>query len=534
MAPMWGYTTIDRKTFALGILLRIGLFVAATLAFPFLLQGSVGSSNCSSVQGACGAVALLFAAAFKPLIFLAFLLSLPNLLARRLRHIGISPWWAAFVLLLIVADNQVLIYTGAPWSFAFSSGVLGLSRPDYLFEALALLIVMAILPGRDGRISVRILGWPAIAAIVLAAFISLEALLRLLVSLPSLMLLLQPLLRVVHLIALPALLAMIALPPTALAVLWPRRGQTNDTSEPARPAHPLPLSRIGIVAAVVTVIAVFIASPEMRSMPLMPVWIVPIGLPTFAAYGLLVLTIYLLRKRYGLVAYAALALTLVVFGSWAWGFVAEHQVRTEDERTLAAITTAPRPASLPNALLLETANNQPASTLLARGDIAMVIEKHGATLVALTRSPSGHYPVRTPLAVMPERYLYLRTSRDSSFADKRTRYEFETPFELRLVGPGQDDLLGVFYRREVHPPRIPPVLNLNGGWSVQQTVLHTQVSDLLKTFLDRTLGVAPPPPPIAAAPAVAMPAKPKRQSLFDVLFGPKSSTPQLEQAPAPN
>jgi hypothetical protein len=411
------------------------------------------------------------------------------------------------------------MFAGAPWSFAFSSGVLGFSLPNFLIEALALLGVMTALPGRAGRVSIGTLGWPATLAIVLAALIALGALFRLLQSLPGIMLPLLPLLRITGLLALPTLVAMIALPPLALLALWPRSGEAVDTTPPPRPARPLPLVGLAIIAAMLTLAVLFVALDEMRGMLLfMPMMIVPIGLPSFAVYGLVVLTVYLLIDRRGPLAYAALGLTLLVFGSWGWQFIAERQARIDDEAAIAATAVMPLPAGLPDAVLLETADNQPMFTLLARGDIAMVIEKQGDKLVANTRT-SGSYPRREPLAAMPQRYLHLIAGRDSSFTADRTRYQFATPFELRLVGPGQNDLLGVWYRREILLPRIPPVLNLNGGWMLQQTVLHRQVDDLLTAFLDRTLGVAPPPPPVEPEPAKAAPTKAKRKTLMDLLYG---------------
>jgi uncharacterized membrane protein YhaH (DUF805 family) len=72
------FGTIGRKAFLWGSVLRIGLFVASVVGFPYLLMALATLTNCRSVGGACGAVAVVVggAMALMPLAFVVFVFSL--------------------------------------------------------------------------------------------------------------------------------------------------------------------------------------------------------------------------------------------------------------------------------------------------------------------------------------------------------------------------------------------------------------------------------------------------------------------------
>ncbi len=73
MFTFTGYLNQRRFAYAAG--LRIGLFVASVLAFPFALYGLKFLTDCRSVDGTCGTVGLVGAMTFKPLVAYLFVLS---------------------------------------------------------------------------------------------------------------------------------------------------------------------------------------------------------------------------------------------------------------------------------------------------------------------------------------------------------------------------------------------------------------------------------------------------------------------------
>jgi len=79
---------IDRGTFLRASALRLGLFIASVVGFPFLLMAIVVISNCRGIGGACGAVGLLAGTAFKPFAFVLFVFSFCGIAVRRARDAG--------------------------------------------------------------------------------------------------------------------------------------------------------------------------------------------------------------------------------------------------------------------------------------------------------------------------------------------------------------------------------------------------------------------------------------------------------------
>jgi uncharacterized membrane protein YhaH (DUF805 family) len=247
--------TIDRKAFAIGIALRVGIYAAFILLVPLILQAADASSSCKTSQAnpACGISTFLFIVVGLPLASAALMLSLPGILVRRFRSIGVTPWLSLFVLLLLFADSQLLSLGGGVLFLPGShSSVAWLLRPGFLSEALALMVVLCLIPERDGWINLRQLGWPAIAAIVFAVPIGFSAALRLTWSVPHYFY--APL----NLIAMVPFLwevLLIALPFVAGFALWPRQGQST---EPFDASPPAPMLRLIGAAAVLTIAVSFI------------------------------------------------------------------------------------------------------------------------------------------------------------------------------------------------------------------------------------------------------------------------------------
>ena len=142
---------LSRKPFIRASVLRIGLFFASVVGFPFLLMAVAAVTNCRSVGSACGAVGLLAATAFKPLAFVLFVFSFVGIAIRRACDAGMPGWVGLFVPLLFAADYTFLVFAITPWSFAFSAGALYRAFPQFMLLALGCVAALSEI----GRASCR-------------------------------------------------------------------------------------------------------------------------------------------------------------------------------------------------------------------------------------------------------------------------------------------------------------------------------------------------------------------------------------------
>jgi uncharacterized membrane protein YhaH (DUF805 family) len=139
---------LSRGRYARAAAIRIGLFVAATLAFPLLLYAIIKSSNCGGIGGACGALALVVSFYFKPPLYLIFVISFIGITVRRVRDVGLPVALAAAVPVLMLGDVMFGMTFGAPWSLAFSFGVVK-KFPTYLIMALMCIGFLCVAPSSD-------------------------------------------------------------------------------------------------------------------------------------------------------------------------------------------------------------------------------------------------------------------------------------------------------------------------------------------------------------------------------------------------
>lgn len=139
---------VNQRHFAYAAGLRIGLFVGSVFAFPFLLNGLTILTDCRSVGGACGALGLVGAMAFKPLVAYLFVFSFLGISLRRSRDAGLPAWIGLAAIPLLPADVNNLMVIGAPWSLAFSQGI-GTSWPRFAVQALACVLILCLLPFRE-------------------------------------------------------------------------------------------------------------------------------------------------------------------------------------------------------------------------------------------------------------------------------------------------------------------------------------------------------------------------------------------------
>ena len=147
------YGRFTRAQFVRASAIRIGLFAASVVGFPFLLVALSQVSGCQSIGGACGVVELLAATAFKPLAFVLFVVSFAGISVRRVRDMDLPDWLGLLVPSFFAADWQFLVTAGAPWSLAFSAGVLDRSFPFFTLLGLTGTAILCAMPsGAAARI----------------------------------------------------------------------------------------------------------------------------------------------------------------------------------------------------------------------------------------------------------------------------------------------------------------------------------------------------------------------------------------------
>jgi hypothetical protein len=131
---------------------RVGIFLALTLGFPFIVYGLVLATNARSVGGAAGALAVVAGIYLKPIIILGFLISLFSPCWRRMRSFGLPGLVGLLVPFLVLMDAMYFLVAGAHWGVAFSLGIWRVNAPLFAMTALALLIAMsvALSPPDDG------------------------------------------------------------------------------------------------------------------------------------------------------------------------------------------------------------------------------------------------------------------------------------------------------------------------------------------------------------------------------------------------
>lgn len=167
-----------RGPYARAALVRIGLFSAATIAFPFVLYGIGQASNCHSIAGACGAVGLVVSIGIKPLIYLVFIASFVGISIKRLRDLQLPLALIAVLPIMMLADFSFGVILGAPWSLGFVLGAIG-GWPRDLFAALVCIAFLCVTPSAPEGIGARRWGYAGAAALGVLLLLTLGAVLSL-------------------------------------------------------------------------------------------------------------------------------------------------------------------------------------------------------------------------------------------------------------------------------------------------------------------------------------------------------------------
>ncbi|AVO47365.1 hypothetical protein [Phreatobacter cathodiphilus] len=153
----WFGRTITRQRYGIGLITRIAILMALTAGFPYLVY-FVASSAGRGTSGAGGAIALVMGMYLKPLIYVAFALSLIRPAARRARTLEMTILVGPLIGFVVLADLAFGTLFFNHWSVAFSLGFVGPMRmpiPWLLLAALISLITLAVLAQRDDGLSAR-------------------------------------------------------------------------------------------------------------------------------------------------------------------------------------------------------------------------------------------------------------------------------------------------------------------------------------------------------------------------------------------
>jgi len=149
---------------------RVGIFLALTIGFPFIVYGLIVATGARGVGGASGALAVVAGVYLKPLIILGFVISLLAPCWQRMRSLGSPGFVGLLVPFLFLLDWPFLMIAGAHWGVGFSLGILRVNLPWFAMTALAMLVAMSVASPPDDnspsqRVAMRICG---ILAILLA------------------------------------------------------------------------------------------------------------------------------------------------------------------------------------------------------------------------------------------------------------------------------------------------------------------------------------------------------------------------------
>lgn len=491
---------LDPKRFAIAAGIRIGLFIVSIVIFPLLLWGIANASGCRGVGGACGALGLVVAMAYKPLVAVAFIFSFAGISVRRARDAGVAGWVGLFVPLLFAADHAVLTVFGAPWSLGFSLGVLHTAVPRFTIMALWCIGAMCLLPSRadDGEG----FGLAGRVAAGLAVFVSIFAALQALSAAPALAGLLLPLqlalsmlLRPAHML-LPA--AMLALGGLLAWLAWIGRGARRTM--PLRPSVPVapqlarPNLSMVLVAGAITLVAFSITVGRDSGGVLVPIALltgaVSIVLPTLLLYLAPIWAAVSAPRSWSPAAFACLAAAVLPFLHWGYSHLATAREDAREATEIAAVPTV-RVSRIPPVLVFESSSTSGMGAAWTVPGIERVVSKgaYSSRLMQFTRVDGGRRRQETALTALPGEYLLLKVRRASTFAKKGQIYAaLGGPYELRIISGARDDLIAVSYHAFNPRPSFIPVLTTSGWYRGSNSAATDEISASIEAFLARALG----------------------------------------------
>lgn len=430
------YGRFTRAQFASASAIRIGLFAASVVGFPFLLVPLSQATGCQSIGGACGVVELLIATAVKPLAFVLFVFSFAGISVRRVRDMGVPGWVGLCVPVLFAADWRFLVTVGAPWTLAFSTGILDLSFPFFTLLGLMGTAILCAVPSGvlQAEESSGRAGSPT--------------------SEPS------------------------SSPPSSIA---------------ASSAARIPVRTLLALALVPAAIAFKLGmSDEVSFWLAVATMSVTMFLPTLALYFAVLLGLYLVATRRNATSCGILVLASLPFADCGYAQWSTARAHEQEAREIAAIATTPV-ATIPATLVWQSSGGLGENAVWTIPAIQRVIEKstRSHSLQEVERPPDPkhvRYTKPTPVASLPDEYLLFKLGRESGYARKSLIYSAAGgPFELRYVHSGQDDLVAVWYRAFNPRPSAMPLLTLSGWYRGPNTTTPQEIAASVASFLASAL-----------------------------------------------
>jgi uncharacterized membrane protein YhaH (DUF805 family) len=491
---------IDRSRFLRAAVLRLLLFIASVIGFPFLLMGFISASGCAGIGGACGALGLVVSMAFKPLAFILLVFSFIGISMRRTRDAGLPGLLGLLIPLLLAANYAFFVYVGAPWSFAFSAGVLSQVFPRATLLALYCVAILCVMPSRNNRYEIaNPFGAIGLVAFGLGLLIAFNTALGLAITFAGV----QPwtlqlgwMLRGVGQL-IPN--AMIALAVALAWIAWQYRAPPDETAGSSTPSDvaagfpPPPISSLLGLALITAVFACAVGLDKELStnLPLaLAVNMSSMVLPTVAIYFFLLFGLWLTVTRRTAGSLLLLVLALVPFLHWGYA----HWTAIKDsERETAEIAAIPSKTAshVPATIVFESQHTEGMRGAWKVPEIERVISKgaYGSTLTQFERiNIKQNTAKQSTVTSLPDEYLLLRVGRSSSFAKKGQNYSGSAdPLELRYVDSSHDDLVAVWYRAFNPRPSMLPVLTTMGWYRGSNSVTTTEIDTLVGEFLAKSL-----------------------------------------------
>jgi uncharacterized membrane protein YhaH (DUF805 family) len=491
--------TLDRRQFLWAAALRIGLFVASIVGFPFLVRAVASATRCG--VDTCGAVGLITAMAFKPLAFMIFVFSFVGVSVRRAGDAGVPGWIGLFVPVLFAFDYGFFLFAGASWAFAFSAGVLRIPAPWHTLLALACIAALCALPSRrDGPGSRNPFGYAGLAAFGLGLVIAATGILTTVLSAPAFMVAAKPVWGVVAPWLSPVMRSvpylMIALGALLAWIVWRGFGHVAimPSAPPAEPASSdIPAKTLAALAFILASLG-FMAVMDHQHATSGIGFVVSLPtmiLPTAVLYFGLLLTATMVVRRRTMTSVALLMLAMSPFAFWAHAYWTTATEQRQEAAEIAAIPTSPA-ARVPATLVIETEGSFPELSPFwsIRGIERVIIAYKGnSSRRQFDRPPErGPRPEPRNVQVLPDEYLLLKVGRTSRFAQRNQMYGAGGgPLELRLVDAQHDELLGAWYRAFNPRPSLPPMLTVSGWFRPAYAWKPGEYNAHIRDFLARSL-----------------------------------------------
>ena len=460
--------------------IAVTALAAATFGFPLVAWGLLRATHCG--VDTCGAVGLVAAMTLKPVIVLAFLAYLLAISVRRARNAGLPALCGVFVPLMAVADINVMLYVGAGWAYAFSSGVLRLSFPTYLAFSLACICVLCVAPPKSLRLDRS--GWLPRVAIALGCLVAALALLRSTISFfPfAIMSLPRPLLFPMGIALRFVVVPMLGLLAALLALAFaPQFAPISNGSETASAASPVAPRRWSLKAAAVVVIlfatGLTLAQLGRHGFGMMAVLFLPaylsLILPTALLYLPAVCALLNLWDRRNAVATGLVLIALLPMASWGLAFESAREARRAELARIAAIPVVPletMPSSIVTKSYMEHVDcDRLHAAVPGITDIVRVTTFDGHEVLRTTscennrRKSLGDWRV---IQALPKSFVQMVLGGDEVTFDAPKRTMFAAgglPVELRYVAPSHNDRLAASYQVFGPEPVFPPLLTA-AGW----------------------------------------------------------------------